>query len=106
MNKLHLEFEIAHNLFKDSIGKQYQIYASSLSGGADFSINSGTIERVELDYEFDILEVHLDGDSVETFGLRNLKEISTVEKEKYTMIKPVYKDGSYFKIYITEIGGE
>lgn len=107
MNQLHLEFEVAFNLLKGSKGKNYRIYSKSDSG-ADFSINAGTITGVGVDRHNDLLLVHLDDDihNIERFSLNALREIKTVEKESYTMIQPIYKDGTYFKIYIADKGGK
>jgi hypothetical protein len=100
MTKLKEEFLVAMFTLKNSKGKKYSLASKSLTGGDDFFVTSGVIADAEIDYTLDILVITLSDGRREHFTLSALKDIEVVKGLGDTMMKVIYNDNSYFKIYI------
>lgn len=96
-----LNFEIAYDILKNSIGREYRIDCQSLSEEDDFTICRGNIEEVFVDDD-NVLRIKLSGydQHYENFMLNRIKIFETTIKEKFSIIKIIYNDNSYFKVYV------
>lgn len=81
-----------------SVNKKYRIASISLSGGDDFFINGGVIDKVYVENGVIYIELK-DFDGAERFNTERIDKYE-VNKGK-DMYKVTFKDKSYFKIFIS-----